>query len=143
MSDGMGFFGQATFSSSEGHITILSVVELLARSILFGGSTMFDRLFIRPTALRRHCTGPLLKERLDYLAFLAEQGQSVKSLQFAASYLLVVTDYLRLTDCPGKTIRREEIEQKAARWAKRRSSKLARWCGGSTSRASFLWRATD
>jgi hypothetical protein len=104
---------------------------------------MFDRLCVRLTALRRHRIAPLLKERLDYLAFLAEQGRSVNSLRSAASYLLVITDYLRLADCPGKSIRREEIEQMAARWAKRRSSKLARWCGGRTSRASFLWRATD
>ena len=65
---------------------------------------MFDRLVTRPTALRRHRTGPLLKERLAYLARLAEQGQSVKSLRNAASYLLVVAEYLHLADRPGEVI---------------------------------------
>ena len=63
---------------------------------------MFERLFTRPTVLARHRAGPLAEERLAYLRHLADQGLSTRSLQHAASYLLVIAHTLRLADRPDE-----------------------------------------
>jgi len=45
---------------------------------------MFDELFTRPRAVARHSAGPLLEERLRYLAHLAELGMRRIDLQIMA-----------------------------------------------------------
>lgn len=80
---------------------------------------MFDQLFERPRALARHRAGPLVEERLRYLAHLARQGMAHATLSQAAVYTLIVADRLRLADRPGATIGLGEIERQAVRWANR------------------------
>ena len=55
-----------------------------------GESTMFDELFTRRRAVARHRAGPLLEERLRYLAHLAELGMRRIDLQIMAHFLLVM-----------------------------------------------------
>ncbi len=50
-----------------------------------------------PRTIARHQTGPLLAERLAYLAHCAEQGRTQSSLRLIAQHLLVFVDYLPLT----------------------------------------------
>src|ERR1019366_5417778 len=121
-------------------ITLLSAV--LRSPFTFWRCDMFDRLCPRSDSLARHCGGPLLEERRAYLDHLAKQGTAVKTLRQASCYLLTVAEYLRLAERPGQLIRYEEVERQAVRWAKRRSRSPCRRAGR-TSRAVFLWRATD
>lgn len=55
---------------------------------------MFDRLFKRPSALRRHCEGPQAKARARYLVHCADQGYSDSMLGKIAWVLLVVATTL-------------------------------------------------
>src|SRR5579862_1685115 len=104
---------------------------------------MFEQFCKRPAALARHRDGPLVQERLAYLAHRAAQGMCIKSLHQAACYLLVVTDYLRLAYRPGEAIASDEIERQATRWAKRRSSQVMNRGGGRASRKVFRSQATN
>jgi integrase/recombinase XerD len=78
---------------------------------------MFDALFNRPRAIARHRAGPLLEERLRYLAYLAELGMRRIDLQIMAHFLLVIAQFLGLANRPGEVISLEEIGQKALLWA--------------------------
>ena len=73
---------------------------------------MFDQLFARPRAVARHCAGPLLDERIRYLAYLAELGMRRIDLQIRAHYVLVIAELLRLADRSGEAISGDEISQK-------------------------------
>jgi integrase/recombinase XerD len=81
---------------------------------------MFNKLFICPVAVARHCEAPLVKERTAYLDYLASRGSSHGSLRLTASYLLVITDILRLEDLPARMVLGTDIEEAAKRWATRR-----------------------
>jgi len=57
---------------------------------------MFDQLYTSPVAIARRHSGPLLKERLAFLAHLANQGYSHWGLQRKASHLLTIAQLLGL-----------------------------------------------
>lgn len=78
---------------------------------------MVSRLFVRRDVLARMQSGPLLDERLRYLAYRTEQGMARQTLREVAGYLPVVARYLRLADRAGKPISRGEIEEHALLWA--------------------------
>jgi len=80
---------------------------------------MFHQLFRRPCAVRRHCAGPLLEERLRYLAYLADLGMRRNDLQIRAHFVLVIAQFLRLDGRPDEAISRDEIVQGAQLWAKK------------------------
>jgi integrase/recombinase XerD len=103
---------------------------------------MFDQLFTRPTALARHRTAPLAKERSDYLGHLASQGISRGCMKQIAPYLLVITSMLRLGKRPGITISVEEIEDAAQRWASR-PGKRKNHRPGRCSKDRFIFVATS
>ena len=42
---------------------------------------MFDKLFDRPHAVKRHCSSPLAEERSRYLDHLAQQGMARGTLR--------------------------------------------------------------
>ena len=65
---------------------------------------MFNQLFTSPRSLKRYSSGPLLEERLRYLAHWAAQGSTRSSLRLIAQHQLAFVDYLplqisRLGDC--------------------------------------------
>jgi len=62
---------------------------------------MFDQLFTRPQARRRHVNSPLLKERLDYLGHRAEQGYKLPTLRLLAGDLLRIQNLLGLANSSG------------------------------------------
>ena len=78
---------------------------------------MVSRLFVRRDGLARMQSGPLLDERLRYLAYRTEQGMARRTLREMAEYLPVVARYLHLADRAGKPISRGEIEEQALLWA--------------------------
>lgn len=78
---------------------------------------MFENLFKRPHAVRRHTTYPLLEERLLYLRHLSDRHFSRNSLRMVAQYLLVITDHLDLPGHAGEVVTHAAIEAAAAHWA--------------------------
>ncbi len=102
---------------------------------------MFDRLFTYPHTRARHRAGPLVNERLAYLAHLANAGISHISLRTAADYILLVVDQLGLAHRSGETISREEIQRVATLWADRPAGSCHRK-GGLTSGSHFRFHAT-
>lgn len=102
---------------------------------------MFDLLFKHPATRRRHQSGPLAQERLAYLKHLADGGMRHASLLGVAPYLLVIARYLHLAKRGDEAIGVDEIERKAALWARRRSAPNHR--PGHDSRANFRWHAID
>jgi integrase/recombinase XerD len=87
---------------------------------------MFEQLFERPHAVTRHCTGPLTKEREEYLRHLANQGMARMTVRSAAEYLLIVVRCLRLEHRPGEIISVAEIARAAGRWGRERASSCSR-----------------
>jgi hypothetical protein len=84
-----------------------------------GGSTMFQKLFERPHAIKKQLTGTLLEERLQFLAHCNEHGAARSTLREIAIYQLIVIDRLNLVDVG--IITRTEIEAAAECWAQRQT----------------------
>jgi integrase/recombinase XerD len=76
---------------------------------------LFNKIFERHKALRRHTSAPLLEERLIYLQYLADNGAPINSLRRVSQYLLLIIDYLDLEN--KKNITHEEIKKAAKKWA--------------------------
>ena len=53
---------------------------------------MFNQLFTSPRAVERYSSGPLLEERLRYLAHCAAQGSTRSSLRLIAQHQLAFVD---------------------------------------------------
>src|SRR3990167_401349 len=77
---------------------------------------LLSKIFERRNALRRHTSAPLLKERLMYLQYWADNGAVESSLRRIAQYLLVVIRYLNFYEL--RMISFDEIEKAADCWAK-------------------------
>ena len=77
---------------------------------------LFNRIFERSHALQYHTTAPLLKERLMYLQYWADNGTVKSSLQSMAEYLLVIMNNLNFYAL--KTVSSDEIEKAANCWAR-------------------------
>jgi integrase/recombinase XerD len=75
---------------------------------------MFDQLYMSPVALARHRSGPLLKERLAFLAHLRDQGYIPNGLREKARDLLAISRMLGLTSRPRKTMALNEVKRKTA-----------------------------
>jgi len=75
---------------------------------------MFDQLFKSPVVLARHRSGPLLEERLGFLAHLANQGYSRTQLRRNANGLLVIAQMRGSASRPRKAITPGRLKQKLA-----------------------------
>ena len=75
---------------------------------------MFDQLYVSPVAVSRHRSGPLLKERLAFLARLRDQGYTPNGLRKKARGLLVIIRLLGLTSRSRKTLTFSEVKRKTA-----------------------------
>jgi len=79
---------------------------------------MFNELFTAPKAVDRYSSGPLLEERLGYLAHCAAQGSTRSSLRLIAQHQLVLVDYLHLQEADSISV--EQIQAAADLWVGRR-----------------------
>ena len=77
---------------------------------------LFNQLFERRHALKRHTSAPLLQERLQYLQHWADLKAKKCTLRRIAQYLLIIMDSLHLYTIRMISIR--EIEEAAMKWAK-------------------------
>jgi len=75
------------------------------------------KIFERKHAITRHLSAPLLKERIAYLQYWAENGAVLSTLRFTAQYLLLIIDYLKLDSKNRGMISIAEIEKAALKWA--------------------------
>jgi site-specific recombinase XerD len=96
-------------------ISAISCGENVPSPYFLGGSTMFDQLFKSPVVLARHRTGPLLEERLSFLAHLANQGYSRTQLRRNANGLLVIAQMLGAGSRPRTPITAERLKHKLAK----------------------------
>lgn len=75
---------------------------------------MFDQLYMSPVAVSRHRSGPLLKERLAFLAHLRGQGYNRNGLREKAQDLLAISQTLGLVSRPRKAMTLDEVKRKTA-----------------------------
>lgn len=80
---------------------------------------MFEELFSRPTALRRHREGPLASERQDYLKYLKDRGAASGTVVMQARYCLSIAQEIRRWP-REHCFKATELETIAASWAARR-----------------------
>jgi len=78
---------------------------------------MFNQLFTSPRSLKRYSSGPLLEERLRYLAHCAAQGSTRSSLRLIAQHQLALIDYLHLQTADAVTV--EQIHAATDLWVHR------------------------
>lgn len=78
---------------------------------------MFNQLFTSPRAVERYSSGPLLEERLRYLAHCAAQGSTRSSLRLVAQHQLAFVDYLHLQTAKSVTV--EQIHAATDLWVGR------------------------
>jgi integrase/recombinase XerD len=78
---------------------------------------MFDLIYRYQGTIDRHLAGPLVEERIRYLAHCKEQGTAVGTLQLTAQMMLVVIEELHLK--PECKVGRKKILEAADRWANR------------------------
>ncbi len=74
---------------------------------------MFDELFALPAIRARHRNAPLAGERIRFLRHLADLGLSRRTLQDIAPLLIMIVERLDLAKHPGRSVRQDEIRQKA------------------------------
>jgi site-specific recombinase XerD len=73
---------------------------------------MFDQVYKYPAVVARHRAGPLLKERLAFLAHLADQGYCPRALMERAEGLLVIARMRGLTGRHRKAVTHNEVKRK-------------------------------
>ena len=78
---------------------------------------MYDQLFSCSRTVERYRNGPLLEERLGYLAHCAAQGSTRSSLRHIAQHQLVLVEYLHLETADSITI--QQIQAAANLWVAR------------------------
>lgn len=101
---------------------------------------MFNKLFVRPLALKRHLTSPLLEDRLRYLTHFAEQGAVWSTLRCLAQYQLIIVKYLHLKKNSVVTL--QEIQTAAVRWARHQiHHPRSRGTYSQFSKGRFIWKA--
>jgi len=86
---------------------------------------MFDKLFRRVHAVKRHLAGPLLNQRVAFLTTHANRGVSPRTLQVNAPKLLEFIETFSLVRQPNRIIRREEVKRKIG--DRRLRSLATRW----------------
>ena len=76
---------------------------------------MIEKIIARPSMRARHEQSPLLREREQYLAHLAQQGTNHQQLQSVAAILLNVIRFMDLSEL--RSVDREEIRKAGELWA--------------------------
>lgn len=76
---------------------------------------LFNHLFERRHALKRHTSAPLLQERLLYLQHRADLKAKESTLKGIAQYLLIIINALHLNTIRMLSV--HEIEKAALKWA--------------------------
>jgi hypothetical protein len=86
---------------------------------------MFEALFSRPSALKRHRSPPLTEERATFLKALADRGAATSSVRRSAFYCRWVAERIRRWP-PGHLFGEEDLATLAIAWARRRAVRRRR-----------------
>ncbi len=105
-----------------------------------GSSPLLLKIFERGAAIKRHANAPLLKERLLYLQYWAENGAVENSLRRIGQYLLVVMEYLDFYQL--RIVTQNEIREAADRWARNESIQKRKEDCSKFAKARFLGDAS-
>jgi len=100
---------------------------------------MFDQLFRRRAAVRRHLNAPLLQERLKFLRYCASQGYALSTLRVLASDLLLIQNLFGLARS-SDFIPRPAVEEVVNQWVHRRPRHF-NYKNGRNGRENLLLRA--
>jgi len=100
---------------------------------------MFDQLFRRRAAVRRHCSNPLLQERLKYLRHCANQGYTLTTLRPLASDLLLIQNLLGLATS-SDSISLTTVQEAVNQWVHRRPRHF-NYKNGRRGRENLFFRA--
>ena len=80
---------------------------------------MFEQIFKRPSAIKRHMEAPLLEERWRYVQYWVENGSILESTQRISQYLLVIMNAMKFSQV--RDVHFDEIKKAADQWASRSS----------------------
>ncbi len=86
---------------------------------------MFELLFSRPSAVKRHQDAPLAAERAAYLTKLIDQGSPLSVVRRAAFVCRWVAQRIRSWP-PDRAICEEDLKMVAVSWARRRATNRRR-----------------
>lgn len=101
---------------------------------------LFNKIFERRKALRRHTSEPLLEERLMYLRYWADNSATQSYLKRIAQYLLIIMEYLKFFKI--RVIAANEIERAAESWAKKEAIKRRKNGYSKFAKARFICYAS-
>ena len=92
---------------------------------------MFDQIFKVPGVVARYRKGPMLEERLAFLAHLADQGYTRKGLRVTAQGLLAIAQMRGLPSRPRTALTPNEVKRKTAkrRWLYRLAVRWLQFMG--------------
>ncbi len=102
---------------------------------------LFNRLFERRNALKRHTSAPLLQERLLYLQYWADLKAKDGTLRRVAQYQLLIINLLHF-----HTVRRisiHEIEKAALKWAKNKKVRRRNNIFSNLSKQRFIYNTVS
>lgn len=100
---------------------------------------LFNRLFERRHALKRHSSAPLLQERLLYLQHLADLEAKECTLRNAAQYQLIIMDVLSFHSVRRISI--NEIGEAALKWAENEKVRRRKNTSSKYSKGRFIHHA--
>lgn len=134
------------FSKSGGKRFVLVAIDWLKRINRLAGLPeeqipLFNRLFERRAALKRHTSAPLLPERLLYLQHWADLNAKDRTLRKIAQYQLLIMRLLHFQTLRPVTI--HEIEKAALKWAKNKKVRWRHHVYSNYSRRRFIYEATN
>ena len=103
---------------------------------------MFEQIFRKPYAIKKHLNAPLFEERLEYIKHWHEAGRANATLTSIAQYLLRIIMYLNLEK--HRIVTLKEIESAANLWVSYQSKHPAKRIAFSVSaKQKFTWYAID
>ncbi|MEI6627965.1 MAG: hypothetical protein WCN27_00960 [Alphaproteobacteria bacterium] len=80
---------------------------------------MFEQIFKKPSAIKRHMEASLLEERWRYVQYWVENGSVLGAIQRISQYLLVIMDTMNFSQV--REVHFDEIKEAADQWASRSS----------------------
>lgn len=97
---------------------------------------MFEILFSRPSAVKRHLNAPLAAERAAYLKKLADRGTPFSVVRRAAFICRWIAERIRRWHC-DRQLQDEDLAVLAASWARRRATNRKRAVAIPSPKGSF------
>jgi integrase/recombinase XerD len=81
-----------------------------------GVTTMFEKIYLKESNLRKHLETPLLKEREEFLSHMEEKRLCLRYLQITSKYLLFAVHALHLKDEAKEVVAFECIQAAGQKW---------------------------